>query len=74
MAVELEVVALVKERERFVFLYDDDSADELLRTLGVMASDKDLSFTWYDAAVISQRVRKTFVDKSFRYENCRVTE
>ena len=53
----LEVVALVKDRERYVFRFDAESADELLRTLGQFAADKDLSFTWYDAAVISQKVR-----------------
>ena len=42
--------------ERYVFLYDDQSADQLLRTLGEYASDPELSFSWYDAAVMSQRI------------------
>ena len=41
-----------------MFLYDDASADQLLRTLGDYAADPDLSFTWYDAAVMSQRIAK----------------
>lgn len=68
----LEVIALEKDAERFVFLYDEESKGRLLQTLGQFAADKDLSFTWYDAAVISQKVRATFVEKSFRYEGCRV--
>ncbi len=54
----MNVLALVKESERYVFLYDDESSDALLQSLGKYASDKELSFTWYDAAVLSQKVRK----------------
>ena len=55
---EVNVLALVKSGERFVFLYDSESVDTLLEQLGQQAADPDLSFTWYDAAVLSQRVRK----------------
>ena len=55
---EVNVLALVKGGERFVFLYDSNSVDTLLEQLGQHAADPDLTFTWYDAAVLSQRVRK----------------
>ena len=55
---DINVLALVKGQERYVFLYDDSQRAETLRTLGRYASDPDLSFTWYDAAVLSQRIRK----------------
>ncbi len=58
MAHELNVLALVKDSERYIFLYDEESSDTLLQTLGRFAADKDLSFTWYDAAVLSQKVRR----------------
>jgi hypothetical protein len=58
----MNVLALVKNEERYVFLYDDTSIDKLLQTLGQYASDPDLSFSWYDAAVLSQRVRKFAAD------------
>lgn len=54
----INVLALVRGEERYVFLYDDESADQLLRTLGDYAADPDLSFSWYDAAVMSQRIAK----------------
>jgi hypothetical protein len=54
----INVLALLKGSERFVFLYDDESADQLLQTLGKYAADPDLNFSWYDAATLSQRVRK----------------
>ncbi len=54
----LNVLALVKDGERFVFLYDNHSAPQILQTLGKFAADPELCFTWYDAAVLSQKVRK----------------
>ena len=57
MSQDINVFALVKDGQRYVFLYDDASYDELLQTLGRYAADPELNFTWYDAAVISQRVR-----------------
>ncbi|MEI8384102.1 MAG: hypothetical protein WCJ09_28585 [Planctomycetota bacterium] len=54
----INVLALLKGEERYVFLYDDRSLDQVLQTLGRYAADPELSFTWYDAAVLSQRVRK----------------
>lgn len=58
MTHSVNVVALVKESERYIFLYDDESPAELLQTLGRYAADPELSFTWYDAAVLSQKVRR----------------
>ena len=52
------MLALLKNGERYVFLYDDKSVETLLQTLGRYASDPELSFTWYDAAVLSQRIRQ----------------
>ncbi len=58
MAKDINVLALVKGNERYVFLFDDDHRAETLRTLGRFASNPDLSFTWHDAAVMSQKVRQ----------------
>ena len=58
MTQDINVLALVKGSERYVFLYDDDSRAETLRTLGRFASNPELSFTWYDAAVLSQKIRQ----------------
>jgi len=55
---DINVLALVKGEERYVFLYDDASRAEALRMLGRFASNPDLSFTWYDAAVLSQKIRQ----------------
>ena len=58
MTQEINVLALVKGVERYVFLYSDEHKSEVLRTLGRFASNPELSFTWYDAAVLSQRIRQ----------------
>jgi len=55
---DINVLALVKGEERYIFLFDDDNRSEALRTLGRYASNPDLSFTWYDAAVLSQKIRQ----------------
>lgn len=56
---DINVLALVKGEERYVFLYDDDNRAETLRMLGRYASNPELSFTWYDAAILSQKIRST---------------
>lgn len=53
----MNIATLIKGRERYVFLFDDESRAETLRTIGRFASDPTLSFTWYDAAKLSQEVR-----------------
>jgi hypothetical protein len=56
---DINVLALVKGAERYIFLYDDANRAEALRVLGRFASNPELSFTWYDAAVLSQKIRQT---------------
>lgn len=55
---DIQTLALIKGNEKYVFLYDDATRGEVLRTLGRFASDPGLSFTWYDAAELSKTVRK----------------
>lgn len=52
------VLALVKGEERYIFLYDDKSSEELLNTFERYAKDKELSFNWNDAAILTQKVRR----------------
>lgn len=59
MTQDINVLALVKGEERYIFLFDDSNRSEALRTLGRFASNPDLSFSWYDAAVLSQKIRQT---------------
>ena len=65
MTQDINVLALVKGSERYVFLYDDSSRAETLRVLGRYASNPELSFTWYDAAVLSQKIRQESQKQAF---------
>ena len=59
MAGDINIVAIVKGDERYVFMFDEETRSEALRTLGRFASNPELSFSWYDAAVLSQKIRQT---------------
>jgi len=43
---DVNVVALVKGDERYLFLFNDEQKGETLRTLGKYASNPELSFSW----------------------------
>ena len=55
---EVNVLALVKGRERYVFLYDERNREEILATFARYASDPNLSFSWCDAAALIQKVQR----------------
>lgn len=55
---DINVVAIVKGGEKYIFLYNDANRAECLRRLGLFASNPDLSFTWYDAACLSNKIRE----------------
>lgn len=59
MSQDINILALAKGEERYLFLFTDESRAETLRMLGRHASNPELSFTWYDAAVMSQKIRAT---------------
>jgi hypothetical protein len=58
MSGEVNVVALVRGDEQYVFVFDERRRTELLRLLGRYAADPELAFSWYDAAVLSQKIRE----------------
>jgi hypothetical protein len=55
---ELNVLALIKGEERYVFVYDDASRPALLDVLRDQAADPRLSFNWFDAAVLTEKARE----------------
>ncbi len=59
---DINILALAKGEERYIFLYNDQTKSETLRMLGRYASNSELSFSWYDAAVMSQKIRKSASD------------
>jgi hypothetical protein len=55
---EFNVLALIKGRERYVFVYDDVSRDALLDAFRDLAADPAMSFSWFDAAVLTDKARE----------------
>ena len=54
---DLNVLALIKGAERFVFVYDDDSREAVIDALRDRAADPDVALNWFDAAVLTERAR-----------------
>ncbi len=57
MRQEISVLALIKGKERFVFVYDDESREKLIDTIRNQAADPDVNLSWFDAAVLTERAR-----------------
>ncbi len=55
---DFNVLALVKGSERYVLLYRDEQRQAAIDVLGRWASNPELSFTWYDVAVLRQKMRQ----------------
>ena len=52
---EVNVIALVKGKERYVFLYNDRKRQDMIEHFSLCASDPEQSFSWRDAAVLTQK-------------------
>lgn len=57
MTQELNVLALIKGEECFIFVYDDESVETLIDEIRNQAADPAVTLNWFDAAVLTQRVR-----------------
>jgi hypothetical protein len=55
---EFNVLALVKGAERYVFIYDDESWEPLIDAFRDQAADPELSLSWFDAAVLTEKARE----------------
>ena len=71
MSRELNVLALFKAAERFIFVYDDDSRDAVVDEIRHQAADPAVAINWFDAAVLTERVRNPVEepDATERLEN-----
>ena len=54
---EFNILALIKGTEKYVYVYDDDSRDALIRAIRDQAADPHLSLNWFDAAVLVEKAR-----------------
>ncbi len=58
MSPDLNVLALFKGPERFIFVYDDPSRDALIAAVRDAAADPNVGLNWFDAAVLTERARQ----------------
>lgn len=54
----VNVITLHRDGEHYVFMFDDRNVASTLKALGRMATNPELNFTWYDAAVISKHIKR----------------
>jgi hypothetical protein len=55
---EMNILAMAKGSERYIFLYDDQSYDTLIDVLAKYADHPDLSFCSGDAALLGRKARE----------------
>jgi hypothetical protein len=58
VAREFNVLALIKGEERYIYVYDDASRESLLDAFRDNAADPRLNFSWFDAAVLTEKARE----------------
>lgn len=55
---EVNILALIKGDESYVFVYDDESRQPLLDAFRDSAADPRLTFTWFDAMVMTEKAQE----------------
>ncbi len=55
---DVSVVCLAKGEERYFWFFVDRTRWAVLRSIGRMAADAELSLTWMDAATLCKRVQE----------------
>jgi hypothetical protein len=68
---DLNVLALYKGEERFIFVYDDASRAELLDAIRDLAADPTASINWFDAAVLTERAKQQATQAATSDEDAR---
>ena len=58
MQQSMNVMSLIKDDVRYVFLFHTRDLPTFLQVLGRYAADPEHQLTWYDAAILSQKARK----------------
>ena len=58
------LLAIVRREQRYMWVYDSKHQADVIRSMSRYACDPDLDFTWYDAAMLTQKVRKQVKEES----------
>lgn len=55
---DINVLVYARGEEKYIWLYRDDQLPDVQRSLGRLACNHDLPFTWRDAARVAAHVRE----------------
>ena len=69
---ELNVLALFKGEERFIFVYDDESRDHVIAAIRDAAADPGTAINWSDAAVLTDRARQQALEPTEEVRHSRL--
>ena len=58
MTDDLNVLALIKGVEHYIFVYDEASRPQVIEDFRDMAADPDLNLSWFDAMVLTKKARE----------------
>lgn len=58
LANELNVLALVKGAEHYIFVYDDEGRSDLIDNFRDLAADPGVNLSWFDAMVLTTKARE----------------
>lgn len=72
MSVDLNVLALHKGEERYIFVFDDYSEEQLIAAFRDQAANPKLSLNWFDASVLTEKAKEQLAMFSEDYEDSRL--
>jgi hypothetical protein len=55
---DLSILALVKGKERYLYVFDDSSLDRLIEVIREQAASPAASLSWFDAKILTERARQ----------------
>ena len=59
MHTSLSVLHHITTTDKYIYVFDDANRDATLRQIAQHAADPQFSLTWYDAAMLSKKIRET---------------
>lgn len=60
---DILIAKMLAHRETWVWIWDEDRRNDVLRSLGSFATRPELAFTWLDAAKVARLVRELHESK-----------
>jgi hypothetical protein len=71
LANDLNVLALIKGAEHYIFVYDEASRPQVIEDFRDMAADPDLDLSWFDAMVLTKKAREQASVEEEPFRACR---